>query len=227
MKNARLLVSGIVAIAAAVSLAAQDDRAGTVDVQLGRVFDANEYAVPRFGPARWRPDGVSYAVVEPVAAGEAAGFDIVRYDAASGAREVLVGGIKLMAPGQTTPLPVDDYAWSQDGTRLLVFTNTRKVWRYNTRGDYWVLDLKGGPPRRLGGGAAESSLMFAKFSPDGTRVAYVRENNIYVEDLTGDFKIRKLTTDGTRYIVSLEHCQPQSTAGSSLVQLFHQGDAAA
>ena len=69
-----------------------------------------------------------------------------------------------------------------DGRRLLIFTNTRKVWRQNTRGDYWVLDVGGGgAPKKLGGPAPEASLMFAKFSPDGTRVAYVRQNNIYVE----------------------------------------------
>ena len=44
--------------------------------------------------------------------------------------------------------------------------------------------------------------MFAKFSPDGQRAGYVRENNIYVENLSGDSKITKLTTDGSRYIVN-------------------------
>src|SRR5690606_17619170 len=100
-----------------------------------------------------------------------------------GERQVLVGNIRMVALGGTTALPIDDYTWSADGTTLLVFTNTRKVWRDNTRGDYWVIDLKGGPPRRVGGTAPEASLMFAKFSPDGTRVAYVQANDIYVERL--------------------------------------------
>ena len=68
-----------------------------------------------------------------------------------------------------------------------VFTNTRKVWRANTRGDYWVLTIDKGKPgalKKLGGDAPEASLMYAKFSPDGTRVAYVRAQNLYVEDLT-------------------------------------------
>ncbi len=42
------------------------------------------------------------------------------------------------------PLTINDYQWSDDGTRLLVFTNTKKVWRRNTRGDYWLLHLKNG-----------------------------------------------------------------------------------
>jgi dipeptidyl-peptidase-4 len=72
------------------------------------------------------------------------------------------------------------------------------VWRQNTRGDYWLIDLAGGAPRKLGGRAATpSTLMFATFSPDGGRVAYVRENNLYVEELaTG--RVIPLTHDGSR-----------------------------
>jgi dipeptidyl-peptidase-4 len=198
---ARGLAAAIVTVVLAAAVpSAQQDPGRAVDEQLGRIFDANEYQVPRFGPARWRPDGISYAVVERSAV-EGGGSDIVRYDAATGERTVLVGGIKMVAPGQATPLPIDDYAWSKDGTKLLIFTNTKKVWRQNTRGDYWVIDLKGGPPRRLGGNAPESSLMFAKFSPDGTRVAYVRANNIYVERIA-DGKITPLTKDGSETTIN-------------------------
>src|SRR5262245_58731245 len=161
--------------------------------QIDRIFKDHEYDTPRFGPARWLPDGSAYAVVER-GAGE--GSEIARYEAATGARSVLA----------RTTLDIDDYAWAEDGRQLLVFTNTKKVWRQNTRGDYYVLDVAAAPPSRgagatgtqkkLGGSAPESSLMFAKFSPDGTRVAYVRQNNLYVEHVaTG--KITQLTNDGT------------------------------
>ena len=131
------------------------------------------------------------------------GFDLVRYDAATGVRDVLVGAIRLTAEGQTGALPIDDYAWSADATKLLVFANTKKVWRDNTRGDYWVLDRDTGGLRKLGGKAPESTLMFAKFSPDGSRVGYVRydENDIYVEDLASG-EITQLTTDGSRTIIN-------------------------
>jgi dipeptidyl-peptidase-4 len=184
----------------AVSLAAQDSPARAVEEQLGRIFDANDYAVPRFGPARWRPDGLGYATVEATAS-PGGGFDIVRYDAATGRRDVLVGNIRMAAEGQSTPLPIDDYAWSADGTKLLIFTNTRKVWRDHTRGDYWVIDLGGGAPKKLGGTGPASSLMFAKFSPDGTRVAYVRANDIYVERIA-DGKISPLTKDGSETTIN-------------------------
>ena len=91
---------------------------------------------------------------------------------------------------------------SPDRKRLLLFTNSRKVWRQNTRGDFWVLDLATWRLRKLGGhSAAPSTLMFAKFSPDGGRVAYVREHDLYVEQIA-DGRITRLTQDGSRTIIN-------------------------
>ena len=64
------------------------------------------------------------------------------------------------------------------------------------KGDYWILDLRTGSLSQLGKPFPESSLMFAKFSPDDKSVAYVSQNNIYVEDLATS-QIRALTTNGT------------------------------
>ena len=169
------------------------DRMAALDAQLVRIFGAGAFAAPRFGPARWLADGSGYTVLE---AGTGGGSDIVRYDARTGARSVLVAAARLTPPGVRTPLAIDDYIWSADGRRLLVFTNTARVWRDNTRGDYWVLDLESGALRKLGGEAPASTLMFAKFSPDGSRVAYVRQNNLYTEDAGGG-RIAQLTRDGS------------------------------
>ena len=59
----------------------------------------------------------------------------------------------LIPPGEVAPLHVDDYALSKDRARLLIFTNSRRVWRQNTRGDYWVLDRATRELRKLGGDA--------------------------------------------------------------------------
>ena len=98
-------------------------------------------------------------------------------------------------PATKAPLAFENYAWSKDKSRLLLYTNSAQVWRQHTRGDYWVLDLKSGALRKLGGDAPASSLMFAKFSPDGSKVAYVRANNIYVEEIsTANASLSSLTT---------------------------------
>ncbi|MCJ7682641.1 MAG: S9 family peptidase, partial [Candidatus Aminicenantes bacterium] len=79
--------------------------------------------------------------------------------------------------------------------------NTRRVWRQNTRGDYWVLNLSSGRLQQVDGKADEATLLFAKFSPDATRVAYVKKNNIYVEDLNSG-RITPLTRDGTDTLIN-------------------------
>ena len=193
---AGLAAAGLVAVAS-VAAGQGLDRAA-LNAQIGRIFQDHAYDPPGFGPARWLPDGSGYSTVEASGTG---GSDLVRYDAATGERGVLVPGSRLVPPGRTTALSVNDYAWSANGARLLVFTNTAKVWRQHTRGDYWVLDLPSGRLTQLGGDAPASSLMFAKFAPDGTRVAYVRGNNLYVERVA-DGRVTALTSTGSDVIVN-------------------------
>lgn len=160
------------------------------------------YRTRSLGPARWQVDGSGYLALEP-SPGKKGPMDIVRYDAISGQRIVKVSAEKLTPPGASQPLTVEDFSLTSDEQKVLIFTNTARVWRSNTRGDYWVLDLTAGSLRKLGGADVKpSSLMFAKFSPDGGRVGYVRDNNIFVENLSADSKITQLTNDGSRYIVN-------------------------
>ena len=163
------------------------------------IYTNGLYRSKGIGQLRWMKDNKSYSTLEFNTS--AKGYDIVRYDVASGTRSVLVNANQLLPAGAGKPLSIDDYTWSDDNSKLLIFTNTRKVWRYNTRGDYWVLNLTNGKLKKLGKGLEEATLMFAKFSPDGGRVAYVSKLNIYVEDIaTG--KIIQLTKDGGGNIIN-------------------------
>jgi dipeptidyl-peptidase-4 len=166
--------------------------------ELDALFNHHEY-VARQVKFAWQKDGTIYTVLEPAA--NARGTDIVGYDSATGKRTVLVSAAQLTPPKAAGPLDVDGYTWSADQKKLLVFTNTRKVWRDNTRGDCWVFDEATGKLMKLGGDAPESTLMFAAFSPDSTRVAWVRANNLYVEDLATE-KITQLTSDGSADIIN-------------------------
>ncbi|MFL5461700.1 MAG: S9 family peptidase [Gemmatimonadales bacterium] len=184
-------------LSVAAPLCAQQSDSSLLSVQ--RIYGSPEFRSQSFGPAKWLADGTSYTTLEEV---EGGGQNLVRYDTERGARQVLVVARQFIPQGDSTPLRVEEYAWSPDNKQLLIFTNTQPVWRLNTRGDYWVLDLSNGRLRQLGGKDAKpSTLMFAKFSPDGNRVGYVRENNLYVEHLaTG--AITSLTTDGSRTVIN-------------------------
>jgi len=167
---------------------------------LRRAFLHREFMAKRFGPARWLSRGSAYTTVESSPTDKAS-RDLVRYDTATGAREVLVAAADLMPPGSAKPLSIEDYEWSSDMSRLLIYTNSQRVWRQNTRGDYWVSDRTAKSLRKLGGDAAPSTLMFATFSPDGSKVAYVRANNLYVEDVDSG-TITPLTHDGSDTIIN-------------------------
>src|SRR5580704_9303105 len=170
------------------------------DQLLHRMYASGDFEVKYFGPARWLDNGAFYTTVEPSAAVKDA-QEILRYQTATGKREVLVSAAKLIPPGEKIPLPFENYAWSKDKSRLLLYTNSAQVWRLRTRGDYWVLNLQSDALHKLGGDAPASSLMFAKFSPDGSKVAYVRANNIYVEEISTG-RITQLTHDGSQTIIN-------------------------
>ena len=179
----------------------QDSAADTTLLTLDRIFGSSEFEERGLGQYKWSRRNESYFTLEaPQAGGK--GRDLVRNDCASGRKEVVVPAKAFAPEEKTEPLEVESFEFSADESKLLLYSNSRRVWRRNTRGDYWVLDLaKAGSLRKLGGNAAPSTLMFAKFSPDGTRVAYVRENNLYVQDLRR-MKITALTKDGSPTLIN-------------------------
>ena len=123
------------------------------------------------------------------------------YDIQSGKRRILVEAVQLIPKGAEKPLQISNYTWSNNRHLLLIFTNTERVWRYNTKGDYWVLNLMTNQLVQLGADLPTSSLMFAKFSPDDTRVAYVSEHNLFVENLQTS-SVTQLTEDGSETLIN-------------------------
>jgi len=142
---------------------------------------------------KWAKDGNSYYANE--------NGNIVQYQLPALTKKVVITNNDLTPKGQTTALTVRSFYFSNDEKKLLIYTNTRKVWRYDTRGDYWVFDLNDHSLQQLGKGKPASSLMFAKFSPDGTKVAYVSGHNIYLETLN-THAITALTKDGTTELIN-------------------------
>jgi dipeptidyl-peptidase-4 len=191
--------TAILALSLSTTLPAQTPDSSLLTVE--RIFGSGEFAADPLGDVRWIPGSAAYTRLEPDSTQRGA-TALVRYDAATGRREVWVPAARLVPAVDSIPLDIEDYALSPDRKRLLLFTNSQKVWRQNTRGDFWTLDLGSWQLRKLGGpDAAPSTLMFAKFSPDGGRVAYVRAHDLYVESLA-DGRITRLTADGSRTVIN-------------------------
>jgi dipeptidyl-peptidase-4 len=144
------------------------------------IFKDRDYKPERPEQVRWLEDGSGYSVLETLpeykdrkpekdAEGEDIKWpeEIAFYDAKTLARSVLISAQSLTPDGNERALVVDDYHWSEDRSKLLVYSNSKKVWRSKSRGDYRVLDIASGDLWQLGGEeAGPSALMFAKFSPD-------------------------------------------------------------
>ena len=169
-------------------------------LSLQRLFGNYEFFGDRFGPAVWFDDGLGYITLER-SAETTGGQDMVYYDAETGDSEIMVPASRMIPEGESAPLRIASYKWSPEKDKLMIFTNTRRVWRRNTRGDYWVLDLNTMELKQLGKGLPESSLMFAKFSPDAQKAAYVSKHNLYVENLENNV-ITQLTFDGSKTIIN-------------------------
>ncbi|MCT3918170.1 S9 family peptidase [Elizabethkingia anophelis] len=118
-----------------------------------------------------------------------------------GKNQTFIGNSELIPSGKSAALNVQSFQVSPDGKSLLLFANTQKVWRDNTRGDYWIFDKNSKKLTQLGKGLPTASLMFAKFSPDGKKVAYVSKHNIYIEDLANN-QLNKITSDGTDRMIN-------------------------
>src|SRR5216117_3871325 len=198
----RLCLLALISAGLGGQVAAQRPAPDSSILTVDRIFASPEFRLGSLSALVWLSDGAGYTTLEPAAGGRP-GKDLVRYDAETGLKTILVPASRLVPPGDSTPLDVEEYSWSTDGRRLLIFTNSMQVWRTNTRGDYWVLDLAGWTLKRLGGNGPPSTLMFAKFSPDGGRVGWVRygEYNIYVEDIASG-KLTQLTHDGSRTTIN-------------------------
>ncbi len=186
-----LVLSGIVGA---------QERAFDLDGFFRRVYLTREIRAKSVGPIRWMDGGESLAAIEGSESVKGA-KDVVRYATATNKREVLLAAVDLKAAGASAPLEVENCDWSADGNLALIYTNSQRVWRANTRGDYWLFDRRTKKLRKLGGDAAPATLMFATFSPDGTRVAYVHANNIYVESAAGG-AATQITKDGSATIIN-------------------------
>jgi len=127
---------------------------------------------------------------------------IVRIGLPGNVETTIVSRTQLVPSGEIRPLQVKNFSFSEDGNKLLIFTNTKRVWRYNTRGDYWVYDLGAKVLKQVGKERPASSLMFAKLSPDGSKVAYTSEHNVYVEDVSSGVSKCLTSTNGTPKLIN-------------------------
>ena len=182
---------------------------------LKRIYQDHEFKSEHIGRIRWLKDGSAYMAVEPSKAKKkdkdgkevSLGKDILEYNPETLASKTLVTAEQLTPKGEEDPLTIDNYTFSPDRQQVLIYTNSKKVWRSNSRGDYWLLNLTTNKLTQLGKGLVKgnkipaSQLMFVKFSPDASKVAYVYDNEIYLQNLS-DFTVTQLTNSSGNGVIN-------------------------
>ena len=199
MKYSKLLSAAaafLLTTAAVVPTSAQDNNKLTLE----DIYKNYTYSAKGVSAFRWAEDGHSFLTIERDEA--TGGQNIVLNDIRTGEKTVTVAASSLIPEGWDRPLTINGYTWSPDGSQLMIYTDAQRVWRTAKRGNYWLYTPASGELRQLGLPGFEPCWMqFAKFSPDGTKIAYVYKNNLYVESLA-DSTVRQLTSDGNDEIIN-------------------------
>ena len=187
MHYRRIFLCAAVLLTAVLSLKAQPELT-LEDLYVKGTFRARGAAQPT-----WMEDGVSFSTMNEKG--------LVKINAVTQEETVIVPSSAFIPEGADKPVRSQGVEWSQDRTKLVVYTNSSRVWRRNTRGDYWLVDIPSGTIRQLGKGLEPSRMMYGKLSPAGDRFAFVYYNNLYVEDVATGVR-RQLTFDGSEKIVN-------------------------
>lgn len=106
--------------------------------------------------------------------------------------EVIVSKSQLLIDGST--ISIDDYQFSADENKMLIASETEQIYRHSTRENYYVYDRT---TKTLNPVTKGEKQMHATFSPDGSKVGFVRGNNIFIKDLASG-KETQVTTDGNQ-----------------------------
>jgi len=121
---------------------------------------------------------------------------IVQYDFASGEETAVLFDIaEAKKLNSSLPDRIDGYTFSSDEQKILLKTNTEAIYRRSTKANFYVIEM--GLGKTAVGVSALGKQMYATLSPDGSKVAYVIENDLYFKDLKSQEEYR-VTRDGRK-----------------------------
>jgi dipeptidyl-peptidase-4 len=88
---------------------------------------------------------------------------------------------------------INSYSFSNDDKLMLLTTETESIYRYSKRAIYYVFNIHNNKLKQI----SENKIRYATFSPDGSKVSYVFENNLFIKNLK-DGKEIQVTSDGKK-----------------------------
>src|SRR5690606_21324387 len=132
-------------------------------------------------------DGHTYVSIERDASG---GLAAVRHRYSDGkTAAVLYRQGDLKFNGKQLPISTD---FNEDETKVLLAADEEAIYRRSTKANYFVYDLKSGKIIEV---SPHGKQQYASFSPDGSKIAFVRDNNLFIKDLVSGAE-KRITSDG-------------------------------
>ena len=189
----KLILILLLALGLPAGLAAQGKKPLTLEEVVGGAF----YPENIYGVTPIPGDGEHYTQMN------AAGTQVIKYSFRTG-QQVEV----LFDATQARECPFrqfDSYRFSPDGGTLLIATETTPIYRHSYTAVHYLYSLKRNAEGRIDNKVERLSdggpQQVPVFSPDGTMIAFVRDNNIFlVKRLYGNSE-SQVTTDGQRNAV--------------------------
>lgn len=183
--NSRLFLTGITFFLTTLSATSQTLKTVSLDDIWGR--NQGVFSQQTVEAVNWMKTGGFYTTLDK--------GKIVKFIITTGAAvETLFDAQQAVVSGSGQKITVDGYQLSSDEQKMLITTQEEPIYRRSSKADYYVYDLSTKQLVPLSKGGKQQ---YAVFSPDGKRVAFMRENNLFVVDL-GTRKETRLTTDGKR-----------------------------
>jgi len=162
------------------------------EFSLESIHASGTFRPETFQGGKWADEGPVITFIESADTADAT--HLMRYNLRTDERTQVIDGTNLYAEDVDRIVPIEDYTISKAGDKVLLFTDSEEVWRANTKGYYYVYDLDEKTLTPVADRDAGHQ-MFAKFNPAATKVAFVRERNLYVVDLSTGTETA-LTADG-------------------------------
>lgn len=162
------------------------------ELTLQSIFASTTFFGEGFQGGRWAEEGPVIRYIESDR--QTGATHLISYNLETGERSRLIDGSNLQKPDDSGLIRIQGYEWSADRSKVLIYTDSERVWRYPTQGFYYVVNLENGDVTPISD-RDEGFQMFAKFNPAGDRVAFVRQRNIFMVDLT-TMEETQLTFDG-------------------------------
>ena len=129
-------------------------------------------------------DGEHYSTIEKTEDGQ----EIIKYQFKNGKK------VRILFKSADFEIPkIGKYTFSKNEKQLLLATETKSIYRYSSKSVYYIYDIHNDKISKL----SDKKVMYATFSPQGDKVAYILDNNLFIKDIKSG-TITQVTSDGKK-----------------------------